>query len=65
LLKYPLGPHFNDGHLTPAYDRVFMEAETPLSFEDVLLAKEERICKKHDREPLHFGRSYLTFVRQF
>jgi hypothetical protein len=25
-----------------------MEAETPLSFEDVLLAKEGRIWKKHD-----------------
>jgi hypothetical protein len=65
LLKYPLGPHFNDGHLTPAYDRIFRENETPLSLEDVPLAKEGRIWTKHDSEPLHFGRSYLTFVRKF
>jgi hypothetical protein len=41
LLKYPLGPHFNDGHLTPVYDRVFRETEKPHSFKDMLLAKEE------------------------
>jgi hypothetical protein len=65
LLKYLLGPHVNDGHLTPAYDRVFRETEEPHSFEDVLLAKEGIIWPKHDREPLHFSRSYLTFLRQY
>jgi hypothetical protein len=65
LLKYPLDPHFNDGHLTPAYDRVFRKTETPNNLEDVPLAKEGRIWTKHGREPLHFGRRSLTSVRQF
>jgi hypothetical protein len=65
LLKYPLGPHFFDGHLTPAYYRDFRETEKLHSLEVVPLAKEGRIWTKHDRKPLHFGRSYLAFVRQF
>jgi len=54
-----------DRYLTPAYDRVFGETETPHSLEDVPVAKEGRIWTQNDREPLHFGRSSLAFVRKF